>query len=165
MQGHAVAHRHASLAGGTDGRGEGDAGCQPSLYSFLIVGLSQDVKYHLAIVPGARQHILAISFHTLLVHQRDECPCVLRVVEVKPLRGTDDGTRGGIRIFLLKQCLIAHVNSKRMGGRHLLAEVGKVFHRVVAADGIIQQQAVVGKVVFVHKSNINDMVSSSIDGK
>ena len=37
-----------------------------------------------------------------------------------------------------------------MGGRHCLAEVGKVLHVVVLTDGIIHQQAIVGKVVFVH---------------
>ena len=88
VQGHPVPHRHACLAGGADGRGNGNAGRQPSLYSFLIVGLSGDVKRHLAIVLAARQHILAITLHSVLVHQRDECPCVFRVVEVKPLGGT-----------------------------------------------------------------------------
>lgn len=67
----------------------------------------------------------------------DERPCILRVVDVKTVCRADNGTHCDFCHFCLQQNLVAHVNSKRMGGWHHLAEVGKVFHLVVAADGIV----------------------------
>ena len=109
-----------------------------------------DVKRHLAIVPIAYQHTLDVVLDVFFIHPRNESPCILCVVDIKTVYRADDGTFGCLCHFALKQCLVAQMQRKSMSSRHLLAEASKVFHIVATADGIIHQQAIVGKVVFVH---------------
>lgn len=86
-------------------------------------------------------------------------------MDVISLYRADDGIMTDLCIFLVKQLLIAHAQDKGMGSKHFLAEAGKVFHFFVTTDFLIHQQAIVGKVVFMHRLNINNMVGSTIDGK
>ncbi len=74
----------------------------------------------------------------------------MHVVDIKPVCRADNGMGNCLGILLVKQYLTAPKHSKGMGSRHHLAKASQVIHTITTTDGIIHQQAVVGKVVFVH---------------
>ena len=71
-------------------------------------------------------------------------------MDVELFRREDGRIYGGRCVLLVEHRLVAQTERKGMGSGHRLAEAGKVFHLIALTDGIIHQQAIVGKVVFVH---------------
>ena len=61
-----------------------------------------------------------------------------------------DGMRSGFCFFRFKQRFVAQMKRKSMSSRHYLTETSQVVHILIVIDGIIHQQAIIGKVVFVH---------------